>query len=117
MSSISLIFSSPFDLCVHHNVFEGNACKYILTGVDVASNYNVLRTLKLMKASEAAFVLKARSKKWSVIKYRKVFHCDNGFELNSNLTKLFKNIMLIFEEQQQNTSTPIQSLWRLSNLG
>ena len=33
-------------LYMPHNVFEGNTCKYILTGIDVASRYNVARTLR-----------------------------------------------------------------------
>ena len=35
-----------------------------------------------------------------------------GSEFKSDVTKLLKNIMLITEEQQQNTSIPTKSLWR-----
>ena len=33
-------------LYMPHNHFEGNMYKYILTGIDVASRYNVTRPLK-----------------------------------------------------------------------
>ena len=46
-------------LYMPHNHFEGNMYKYILTGIDVASRYNVTRPLKTKKSSEVAFVLEA----------------------------------------------------------
>ena len=39
-----------------HNVFEGNAYKYILIGIDAASRYKVAIALKTKKSSEVAFV-------------------------------------------------------------
>ena len=49
-----------FDLFyMTHNVFKGNACKCILTGVNVTSRYKVARALRAKKASKVAFVLKA----------------------------------------------------------
>ena len=43
-------------LYMPHNVFEGNTCKYILTGVDVASRCKVARTLRTKKSIEVAFL-------------------------------------------------------------
>ena len=49
-----------------HNLFEGNTCKYILTGADVASTYKVARPLTSKKSSEVAFLLEAIYKKGGV---------------------------------------------------
>ena len=65
-------------LCMPHNLFGGNTCKYILTGIDVASRYKVARPLKTKKSSEVAFVLEAIYKKGGIFKYPKAFLCDNG---------------------------------------
>ena len=79
-----------FDLLyVPHNVFEGNTYKYILTGVGVASRYKVARSLKTKKVSEVSFVLEAMYG-GGVLKYPKVFQCDNGSEFKSDVTKLFE---------------------------
>ena len=49
-----------FDLLyMPHNLFEGNTCKYILTGIDVSSRYKVARPLRTKKSSKVAFVLEA----------------------------------------------------------
>ena len=77
-------------LYLSHNVFEGNTCKYILTGVDVASRYKVARALRTKKANDVAFVLEAIYKKGGVFNYRRVFQCDNGSEFKSGVTKLVK---------------------------
>ena len=100
-----------FDLLyLPHNVFEGNTYKYILTGIDVASRYKVNRPLRTKKSSKVAFVLEAIYKKCGVFKYRKVFQCDNEPEFKNEVRTLFETKMLIFEEQQQNTSILIRSL-------
>ena len=63
-----------FDLLyVPHNIFEGNTYKYMLTGIDVASRYKVVRLLRTKKSSEVAFVLEAIYKKGGAFKYPKVF--------------------------------------------
>ena len=69
------------------NFFEGNTYKYILTGVDVASKYKVVRPLRTKKLSKVAFVLEAIYKKGGVFKYPKVFQCDNGSEFKNEVTK------------------------------
>ena len=68
----------------------GNTYKYILTGIDVASRYKVVRHLGTKKSSEVAFVLEAIYKKGGVFKYPKVFQCDNGSEFKGEMTKLLK---------------------------
>ena len=78
-------------LYMPHNLFEGNTYKYILTRIDVASRYKVARPLRTKKSSEVAFVLEAAIyKKSGVLKYPKVFQCDNGSELKNEVTKLLE---------------------------
>ena len=64
--------------------------KYIVTGIGVASRYNVARPLKSKNSSEVAFVLEAIYKKSGVFKYPKVFQCDNGSEFKGEVTKLLE---------------------------
>ena len=77
-------------LYVPHHLFEGNAYRYILTGIDVASRYKVARPLKTKKSSEVAFVLEAIYKKGGVFKYPKVFQIDNGSKFKNEVTKLLE---------------------------
>ena len=77
-------------LYMPHNLFEGNTYKYILTGLDLASRYEVARPLKTKKSIEVAFVLEAIYKKGGVFKYLKVFQCDNGSEFKAEVTKLLE---------------------------
>ena len=80
-----------FDLLyMPHNLFEGNTYKYILTGIDFASRYNVARPLMTKKSSEVAFVLKAVYKKGGVFRYPKTFQCNNGSEFKNEVTKLLE---------------------------
>ena len=58
-----------------------------MTGVDVASRYKVAKS---KKSSEVAFVLEAIYKKGGVFNYPKVFHCVNGTEFKSDVTKLLE---------------------------
>ena len=81
-----------FDL-VHmpHNVFEGNTYKYILSGIGVASRYNVAKPLMTKKSSEVAFMLGAiYKKKGGLFKYPKFFQIDNGSEFKGEVTKLLE---------------------------
>ena len=77
-------------LYIPHNLFEGNTYKYILTGIDVASRYKVVRLLRAKKSSEVAFVLEAIYKKGGVFKYPKTFQIDNKSELKNEVTKLLE---------------------------
>ena len=80
-----------FDLLyVPHNIFEGNTYKYMLTGIDVASRYKVVRLLRTKKSSEVAFVLEAIYKKSGVFKYPEVIQCNNGSEFKNEVTKLLE---------------------------
>ena len=72
-----------FDLLyMPHNIFKGNTYKYILTGIDVASRYKVVRPLRTKNSSEVTFGLKAI--------YKKAFQIDNGSEFKNELTKLLE---------------------------
>ena len=74
-----------FDLLyMPHNLFEGNIYKYILTGVDVESRYNVARPLSTKKPSGFVFVLEATDK------YPKTLQCYNAFEFKSEVIKLLE---------------------------
>ena len=95
-----------------HDDFLGNTYKYLFSGVDVASRYGVAKSLTTKKSSDVSFVLRAIHKKGSLFKYLEVFQSDDGPEFKGDVTKLFENTMLMFEEQQQNISIPIQPLWR-----
>ena len=70
---------------MHHNLFEGNTYKYVLTGIDVSSRYKVARLLRTKTSSEVAFVLEAIYKKGGVVKYPKVFQCDYGSEFKNKV--------------------------------
>ena len=71
----------PFDLLyMSDNVFEGNTYKYVLTGIDDASRYKVIRALRTKKSRVVAFVLESIYKKGEVFQYPKVFQCDIGSE-------------------------------------
>ena len=85
--------------------------KYILTFVHVASRYKVGRALRTKKVNMVAFVLEAMYKETSVCKYPKIFQCDDGHDFTVDVSKLLKNRMLTFEEQQQK-STFTQLLWK-----
>ena len=77
-------------LYMPHNLFEGNTYKYVLTGIDVASRYEIIRPLRTKKSSEVAFVLEVIYKKGGVFKYPKAFQSDNGSEFKNKVTKLLE---------------------------
>ena len=64
--------------------------KYNLTGIDVASRYNVARPLRIKKSSKVAFVLEAIYKKGRMFNYPKVFQCDSGSEYKNEVKKLLE---------------------------
>lgn len=80
---------------------EGNTYKNILPGVDIASRYKVAGTLRTKKVSEVAFVMEVISKKGNVSKYFKVFAIMR-LSLKVMWHSCSKNILLPFEEPQQN---------------
>ena len=65
-------------LYMPHNLFERNTYKFILTGIDVASRYKVVRPIRAKTSSEVVFVLEAINKKVGAFKDPNVFQCDNG---------------------------------------
>ncbi|XP_057305404.1 uncharacterized protein LOC130642332 [Hydractinia symbiolongicarpus] len=80
-----------FDLLyMPHDKVYGNAYKYILTGIDVASRYKVARPLRTKEASEVAEMLKDIYKA-GPLRYPKTFQCDNGSEFKSDVTKLLES--------------------------
>lgn len=56
-------------------------------------------------------MLEAIHKKGGAFKQLKAYQLDNKSEFKNDVTKLLKNTMFIFEEQQ-NISIPTQPLWR-----
>ena len=103
-----------FDLLyMPHKIFEGNTCKYILTGIDVTSRYKVARPLRTKKSSEVAFVLEEIYKNGVVFNYPKPFQCDNGSEFKNEVTKLLKKHNAeIRRATTKYISRPIRSLWK-----
>ena len=74
-----------FDLLyMPYNVFEGNTYKYILTGIDVASEYKVARPLRTKKSSEVVFVLEAIYKKGDVSDISRYFNVMMSLSLKMN---------------------------------
>ena len=74
-----------------HNVSEGNTCRYLLTGVDVALRYGVAKSLTTKKSNKVTFVFEAiHKKKGGAFKYLKVLQIDNGSEVKGEVTKLFE---------------------------
>ena len=79
-------------LYVPHNLFEGNAYKCILTGVDVASKYKVARDLKNKKSNDVSTVLEAIYKNGGMFKYPEVFKYHNGSEFKKDVAKLLEKL-------------------------
>ncbi|XP_057310318.1 uncharacterized protein LOC130648296 [Hydractinia symbiolongicarpus] len=80
-----------FDLLyMPHDKLYGNTYKYILTGIDVASRYKPTRPLRTKKASEVADMLKDIYKA-GPLRYSSIFHCDNGSEFKSAVSKLLES--------------------------
>ena len=77
-------------LYMPHNVFEGNMYKYVLTVIDAVSRHKVVRAFRTKKSSKVAFVLESIYKKGGVVKYPKLFQCDNGPEFKNEVTKLLE---------------------------
>ncbi|XP_057294703.1 KRAB-A domain-containing protein 2-like [Hydractinia symbiolongicarpus] len=80
-----------FDLLyIPHDRLYGNTYKYILTGIDVASRYKVARPLRTKKACEVVEMIKDIYKA-GILRYPKIFQCDNGSEFKSNVTRLLED--------------------------
>ncbi|XP_057316766.1 uncharacterized protein LOC130657782 [Hydractinia symbiolongicarpus] len=67
----------------------GSTYKYILTEIDVASRYKIVRPLRMKKASEVADMVKDIYKA-GPLHYPKTFQCEHGSEFKSDITKLLE---------------------------
>ena len=73
-------------LYMPHDKFQGSTYKYLLTAVNVALRYKIVKPLRTKKASDAAFLLKTMYESkaipltWSVI-----FQYDNKAEFKEDL--------------------------------
>ena len=65
----------------------GNKYKYILAGIDAASRYKVARPLRTKQARDVAEMI-ADICKVALLKYPKIFQCDNGSEFKGEVTKM-----------------------------
>ena len=63
-----------------------NKYKYILSGIDVASRYKVVRHLTTKQAKDVAEMI-ADIYKVGPLTYPKIFQCDNGSEFKAEVTK------------------------------
>ena len=71
------------------DILYGTKYKYILTGIDVASRFKVVRPLKTKTAKEVCQALEDIYK-IRPLKYPEIFQCDNGSEFKGEVTKLFE---------------------------
>ena len=78
-----------FDLLYMPSDTYGDKSKYILSGIDVASRYKVVRTLRTKQAKDVADTI-ADIYKVSPLTYPKIFQCDNGSEFKAEVTKLLE---------------------------
>ena len=77
-----------FDLLyIPSDTLYGNKYKYILSGIDVASRYKVVRPLTTKQAKDIADII-ANIYKVGPLTYPKIFRCDNGSEFKAEVTKM-----------------------------
>ena len=67
----------------------GNAYKYILSGIDVASRYKVARPLRTKQAKEVAEMI-SDIYKVGPLTWPKIFQCDNGSEFKGEVAKMLE---------------------------
>ena len=67
----------------------GNRYKYVLSGIDVTSRYNVARPMRTKQAKDMAEMI-ADIYKVGPLTYPKIFQCDNGSEFKAEVTKLLE---------------------------
>ena len=67
----------------------GNKYKYILSRIDVALRYKVVRPLRTKQAKDVADMI-ADIYKVGPLTYPKIFQCDNGSEFKPEVTKMLK---------------------------
>ena len=67
----------------------GSKYKYILAGIDAASRYKVVRPLRTKQARDVAEMI-ADIYKVGPLKYPKIFQCNNGSEVEGEVTKMLE---------------------------
>ena len=79
-----------FDLLyMPSDTLYGNKYKYILAGIDAASRYKVARPLRTKQAKDVAEMI-VDIYKVGLLKYSKIFQCDNGSEFKGDVTKMLE---------------------------
>ena len=68
------------------SAFTRNKYKYILSRIDVASRYKVVRPLRTKQAKDVADII-AGIYKVGPLTYPKIFQCDNGSKFKVEVTK------------------------------
>ena len=66
-----------------------NKYKYILSGIDAASRYKVVRLLRTKQAKDVADMI-ANIYKVGTLTYPKIFQCDNGSKFKAEVTKMLE---------------------------
>ena len=67
----------------------GNKYKYILAGINAASRYKVVRSLRTKQARDVAVMI-VDIYKVGPLTYPKIFQCDNGSEFKGEVTKMLE---------------------------
>ena len=76
-------------LYMPHDTLYGNKYKYILSGIDAASRYEVARPLRTKQAKDATEMI-ADIYKVGPLNYPKIFQCDSGSEFKGEVTKFLE---------------------------
>ena len=82
MHQFDLLYVPSDSLC-------GNKYKYILAGIDAASRYKVVRSLRTKQVRDVAEMI-ANICKVGPLTYPKIFQCDNGSEFKGDVTKMLE---------------------------
>ena len=67
----------------------GSKYKYILAGIDAASRFKVVRPLRTKQAGDVAEMI-ADIYKVGLLKYPKIFQCDNASKFKGDVTRLLE---------------------------
>ena len=79
-----------FDLLyMSSDMLYGKKYKYILSGIDGTSRYEVARPLRTKQAKDVADMI-ANIYKVGPLTYLKIFQCDNGTEFKAKVTKMLE---------------------------
>ena len=67
----------------------GKKYNYILSGIDVASRFKVMRPLRTKQDKDVAEII-TNIYKVGPLTYPKIFQCDNGSKFKAEVTKLLE---------------------------